>query len=145
MTLPTITPPPEYSRQVAWTALQPVRPLFENGLKKLVTGMNARTARTLFAQMGRHMTAINNMLAGGLLDGDIEWKGHAAAMLAEMSKIVAIATPIEQKYSEQTGELLRSSAAAGTVLSLEEASGSIVIEQVDIDTLHTAVTAALGD
>lgn len=142
--IPAITPPAEKSREIGWNSLSPIKIFLLGGKPKIVAGLTALTARQLFAQLERHMTVINTNLAAGLYDGDAQTKADAVSMLKELNAIVAVGVPIEKKYSERTGSLIATSAAAGTVLSIEGASGQIVFDQVDIDALAAAVNTALG-
>ncbi len=143
MILKTLTPPTHYSADVAYRALSPLRPFLDSALPLLTSGLTAKTARQLFAQLSRIATNAQEAYEAGALDGSVEWKGKVGDALQDIATIATVARPIEQRYSEQTGNVIATSAASGTVLSLEEAADQVVFDPVDIDTIVAAINTVI--
>lgn len=142
--IPTIlTPPAHYSADVAYRALSPLRPFIDSALPLLISGLTAKTARQLFAQLGRIATNAQQAYESGALDGSAEWKALVGGALQDIAAIAAVAQPIEQRYSQQTGNVIATSAAGGTVLSLEQAAEQVVFDQTDIDAIVAVIASVI--
>ena len=69
MIVKTLVPPEHHSADVAYRALSPLRPFIDAALTKLVTGLTAKTARELFAQLERIAENLQVAYSSGSLDG----------------------------------------------------------------------------
>jgi|GEM_PF-1763419 len=135
----TLTPPAHYSADVAYRALSPLRPFINSALPLLTTGLTAKTARELFAQLERISANLQQAYESGVLDGEATWKANVGAALMDVGQIAAVAGPIQLKYAEQTGAVIAAGAQSGTAISLDEANATIIFDQADIDSIVTVI------
>jgi hypothetical protein len=139
----TLTPPEHYSADVAYRALHPLRPFINAALTKLTTGLTAKTARELFAQLERIAGNLQQAYASGQLDGSIEWKGKVGSALMDIAAISAVATPIQLIYAKQAGDVISAGALNGQAIGIDEANATIIFDQQDIDDVVAAINSVL--
>ena len=143
MIVKTLVPPEHHSADVAYRALSPLRPFIDAALTKLVTGLTAKTARELFAQLERIANNMQESYGAGALDGSADWKGRVGLALMDIASIASVAGPIQLKYAKQTGTVIANGADNGQAISIDEANATIVFDQIDIDAIVTAINAVL--
>lgn len=143
MIVKTLVPPEHHSADVAYRALSPLRPFIDAALTKLVTGLTAKTARELFAQLERIAGNLQQAYESGSLDGSAVWKSNVGSALVDITAISAVAGPIQLKYAKQTGTVIANGADNGQAISIDEANATIVFDQIDIDAIVTAINAVL--